>query len=189
MRPTVAVPLLAMLIAACGGDGSGPAFRAACRERRPHRSLGGHKRGGRVALVVAAALPERLFPGLYFSVSSALQRFYGISWWWAWHTIPGYLTRGPGACSCSRTMSGWLSVCSTWWMQRRKRDPARGVRVRAPEVAKQGGRSSSARERIGSGGLISLQNCLGLDRASVGSIPTRSRHSLPVDFRTASAPS
>lgn len=31
---------------------------------------------------------------LYFSFQSTLQRFYGISWWWAWHAIPGYLTPG-----------------------------------------------------------------------------------------------
>lgn len=30
----------------------------------------------------------------YFSLQSTLQRFYGISWWWAWHAIPGYLTTG-----------------------------------------------------------------------------------------------
>lgn len=31
---------------------------------------------------------------LYYSATSTLQRFYGISWWWAWHAIPGYLTAG-----------------------------------------------------------------------------------------------
>ena len=31
---------------------------------------------------------------LYFSASSTLSRFYGISWWWVWHAIPGYLTPG-----------------------------------------------------------------------------------------------
>jgi len=31
---------------------------------------------------------------LFFSAASTLQRFYGISWWWAWHAIPGYLTPG-----------------------------------------------------------------------------------------------
>jgi murein DD-endopeptidase MepM/ murein hydrolase activator NlpD len=31
---------------------------------------------------------------LYFSAAATLQRFYGISWWWAWHEIPGYLTPG-----------------------------------------------------------------------------------------------
>ena len=31
---------------------------------------------------------------LYFTTSSTLPRFYGISWWWAWHAIPGYLTAG-----------------------------------------------------------------------------------------------
>ena len=31
---------------------------------------------------------------LYFSYQSTLPRFYGISWWWAWHAIPGYLTPG-----------------------------------------------------------------------------------------------
>jgi murein DD-endopeptidase MepM/ murein hydrolase activator NlpD len=30
----------------------------------------------------------------YFSLTSTLGRFYGISWWWAWHAIPGYLTPG-----------------------------------------------------------------------------------------------
>jgi len=30
----------------------------------------------------------------YVSIPSTLQRFYGISWWWAWHAIPGYLTPG-----------------------------------------------------------------------------------------------
>ena len=31
---------------------------------------------------------------LYFSAALTLQQFYGISWWWAWHAIPGYLTPG-----------------------------------------------------------------------------------------------
>jgi hypothetical protein len=44
-----------------------------------------------------SALEFRLYRpdgGLYFSLQSTLQRFYGISWWWAWHAIPGYLTTG-----------------------------------------------------------------------------------------------
>ena len=31
---------------------------------------------------------------LYFSAASTLPRFFGLSWWWAWHAIPGYLTPG-----------------------------------------------------------------------------------------------
>ena len=31
---------------------------------------------------------------LYFFVQSTLPRFYGMSWWWAWHAIPGDLTTG-----------------------------------------------------------------------------------------------
>lgn len=30
----------------------------------------------------------------YFSVQSVTPRFYGISWWWGWHAIPGYLSAG-----------------------------------------------------------------------------------------------
>ena len=32
--------------------------------------------------------------GLVFSYPFTMARFYGISWWWVWHAIPGYLTPG-----------------------------------------------------------------------------------------------
>lgn len=37
---------------------------------------------------------------LYFADATTLDRHYSISWWWAWHAIPGYLAEGTWRMLC-----------------------------------------------------------------------------------------